>query len=73
MRKICLAVVFLLGSVVVADAQTYQLHSVFMYSFTRYIQWPEESNQGDFEIHVLGDSPILAELKKMSESKKVGE
>lgn len=55
------------------QAQNYQLHSVFVYSFTRYVQWPEEMNRGDFEIQVLGDSPILAELKKMAESKKVGE
>ena len=53
-------------------AQNYQLHSVFLYSFTRYVQWPEESNTGDFDILVLGDSPILPELKKMADLKKVG-
>jgi len=55
------------------QAQSYQLHSVFLYSFTRYVQWPEEMNKGDFDILVLGDSPITPELKKMSEMKKVGE
>lgn len=54
-------------------AQNYQLHSVFLYSFTRYVQWPEESNTGDFDILVLGDSPILPELKKMADMKKVGD
>jgi hypothetical protein len=43
-----------------------------MYSFTRYVQWPEASNKGDFEIAVLGDSPIIEELKAMAEQKKVG-
>lgn len=73
MRNICLVVVFCWVGLGVSYAQSYQLHSVFMYSFTRYIQWPDEMNQGAFEIHVLGDSPILAELQKMAESKKVGE
>jgi hypothetical protein len=43
-----------------------------MFTFTRYIQWPEEANKGDFEILVLGDSPYLSELKTMAEEKKVG-
>jgi hypothetical protein len=53
-------------------AQSYQLHSVFIYSFTRYVQWPDDRNTGDFRILVVGDSPILAELQKMAETKKVG-
>jgi hypothetical protein len=56
-----------------AFGQNYQLHSVFMYSFTRYIQWPDEYNKGDFEIVVLGDSPITDELKKLAQAKKVGD
>jgi hypothetical protein len=72
MKQICLAVALCLAGWA-AQAQNYQLHSVFMYSFTRYVQWPEEAAAGDFEIHVLGDSPITAELKKMAQSKKVGE
>ncbi|HEY8934553.1 MAG TPA: YfiR family protein [Cyclobacteriaceae bacterium] len=54
------------------QAQNYKLYNVFMYSFTRYVQWPEEANKGDFEIAVLGDSPIYDELKALAEQKKVG-
>ena len=56
-----------------AIAQNYKVHTVFMYSFTRYVQWPAEYNQGDFEIMVLGDSPILDELKEMAKSRKAGD
>ena len=56
-----------------AFAQNYKMHSVFIYSFTRYVQWPDAYNQGDFEIMVLGDSPILEELKAMAQAKKVGD
>lgn len=54
-------------------AQNYKMHSVFIFSFTRYIQWPDAYNGGDFEILVLGDSPILSELKAMAQAKKVGD
>jgi hypothetical protein len=46
---------------------------VFIFSFTRYIQWPDAYNAGDFEILVLGDSPIVDELKSMAQAKKVGD
>jgi hypothetical protein len=73
MKRFCLVVAFLLSSSLGAWAQGYQLHGVYIYSFTKYVQWPDEANQGDFEIHVLGDSPILAELNEVSKKKKVGE
>jgi len=52
--------------------QTHKFQSVFIYSFTRYVQWPDAYNQGDFEILVLGDSPIYDELRNMAAAKKVG-
>jgi len=49
------------------------MHTVFIFSFTRYIQWPDAYNSGDFEIVVLGDSPIVEELRSMAQAKKVGD
>ncbi len=72
MKKILLVSIILLGAQL-SFSQNYKLHSVYMYSFTRYILWPDAYNQGDFEIMVLGDSPILEELKAMAQAKKVGE
>lgn len=54
----------------VAVAQNYQLHTVYIYSFIRYVQWP--SVEGDFVIGVVGDSPIIDHLKKMAAAKKAG-
>lgn len=65
MKKILLVSIILLGTQL-SFSQNYKLHSVYMYSFTRYILWPEAYNQGDFEILVLGDSPILDELDRKS-------
>ena len=54
------------------NAQSYQLHGVYMYTFTRHIQWPDDLSKGDFDILVYGESPMTAEFKKMADLKKVG-
>jgi hypothetical protein len=56
-----------------ANAQVHKLYPVFIYSFTRYIQWPDQYNTGDFEIIVIGDTPALTELDAMASTKKVGD
>lgn len=73
MKKVPFIVLFLAMSSLSALAQNYKMHSVFIYSFTRYVQWPDAYNQGDFEILVLGDSPIINELKTLAQAKKVGD
>jgi len=72
MKNTFLLLTFLFVSTA-AFSQTHKFQSVFIYSFTRYIQWPDAYNTGDFEILVLGDSPILDELKVMAQAKKVGD
>jgi hypothetical protein len=72
MRK-CVLFVLLALTCTVANAQNYKLHSVFIFSFARYVIWPEGYNQGDFEILVMGDSPIVGALEEMAKAKKVGE
>ncbi len=67
------AVIFSALSITEGLAQNYKMHTVFIFSFTRYIQWPDAYNGGDFEIMVLGDSPIVEELKSMAQAKKVGD
>jgi hypothetical protein len=73
MKKALIIVFFVVINLIRVEGQNYKMHSVFIYSFTRYVQWPEPYNQGDFEILVLGDSPIVEELKAMAQAKKVGE
>jgi hypothetical protein len=74
MRRRIFVVCMALGlfSFVQGQVQNYQLHSVFIYSFTKYVQWPPEKSSGDFIIGVLGDSPIMANLEKMAETRKAG-
>ncbi|HEU5291469.1 MAG TPA: YfiR family protein [Cyclobacteriaceae bacterium] len=70
-RSLLLAVLLLFCGL--SQAQNYKQHPLFIYSFTRYIQWPDTYSQGDFEILVLGDSPLIEELKALAQSKKVGD
>ncbi|MBT1701746.1 YfiR family protein [Chryseosolibacter indicus] len=72
MKKSVLLVFFALAATM-ATAQNHKLHTVFIYSFTRYVIWPDAYNQGDFEILVFGDTPMANALKEMAQSKKVGE
>lgn len=71
-KTVLIILTFVLASIAV-HAQNYKLHPLYVFSFTRYVQWPEAYNQGDFEIVVLGDSPIIEELNKMAQVKKVGD
>jgi len=59
MKKVSLIVILSALSFLQSASQNYKMHTVFIFSFTRYIQWPENYNSGDFEILVLGDSPIV--------------
>ncbi len=53
------------------QAQDEKWQGVYIYSFTRYVQWPDEYNQGDFVISILGESPMVQELQNLAEKKKV--
>lgn len=49
-----------------------KIKAVFIYNFTKYIEWPEEYKTGDFTIGILGENEALfQELDKMSKVKKV--
>lgn len=72
MKKTFVFVLFFL-TYTLSHAQNYKLHTLFIFSFTRYVQWPDAYNQGDFEILVFGDSPITEELRAMAQAKRVGD
>jgi hypothetical protein len=52
-------------------AQEAKFQAMFVYNFTRILQWPESAQKGDFVIGVYGDSEILKELKSFTQDKKV--
>lgn len=51
-----------------------RIKSVFIYNFTKYIEWPETYSNGTFIITLFGENKYLyAELQKMAATKSVGE
>ena len=55
-----------------ASAQNESFKALYMYNFTKYIEWPVSQRQGDFIIGVLGNSALTKELEVIAEKKKVG-
>ena len=72
MRKTYVVLVLLLFSVKLTFAQDEMFKSLFIYNFTKNIEWPGEYKTGNFIIGVLGNSPIVNELEKITKLKKVG-
>ena len=72
-KNLFVFVLFVVGMVGNSYSQNYQVHTLYMYSFTKYIKWPESYSEGDFVIGVLGESEIVSHLKKMASLKKVGD
>jgi hypothetical protein len=50
----------------------YDIKAVFLYHFTRYLQWPEDAEPEVFTIAVLGESGIVAPLQDIAKRKTVG-
>ncbi|MCG8697938.1 MAG: YfiR family protein [Bacteroidales bacterium] len=71
-RKHWLIVAILLLYIPLARGQDEQFKALFMYNFTKYLEWPAEKEKGDFIITVYGNSPIINELKVIAQKKNVG-
>ncbi|WP_313981491.1 YfiR family protein [Xanthocytophaga flavus] len=75
MRKTLLLFVLMLlalPSKLWAQENDYRIHAVFLYNFTKYVQWPSAGQSGDFVIGVVGNSSIYDELVKITNGKMAG-
>ena len=46
--------------------------SIFIYNFTRLVEWPDAFKSGDFIIAVVGNSEVFNELESYMFGKKIG-
>ena len=53
------------------DRPMYEIHSMMLYNFTKYIQWPDNSSNS-FVIAVLGDDKVYETLKSWYSNKAKG-
>jgi hypothetical protein len=72
MKKLLLLLGFYMLGMHVCHAQSEKFKALFMYNFTKYIEWPATVRQGDFIIAVLGNSPMTKELEIIAGKQKVG-
>lgn len=55
-----------------AKAQETKFIALYLYNFTKYIDWPEEHKKGEFVIGVVGSSQVHTELLQLAQGKPVG-
>ncbi len=55
-----------------AQVNNQKIHSIFIYNFAKYTQWPTNTQSGDFVIEVLGRSALADELERVVANKTVG-
>jgi hypothetical protein len=72
MKKLLLLLSFIFLELHNGYAQSEKFKALFMYNFTKYIEWPAAARQGDFIIAILGTSPMAKELEIIAGKQKVG-
>ncbi len=73
MKKLLLLfmAVFLAASGIQAQTSIPQAKAKFLYNFTKFFEWSQSSQNGDFVIGVLGSNDIYQELEDFTKGKKV--
>ena len=72
MKKSALVIFGLLALCATTKAQDEKFKALFMFNFTKYIEWPQAKQSGDFVIGVIGNSSIVDELNAIASKKTVG-
>lgn len=72
MKKILLffTIIFLFSSNSFAQAEKYK--ALFVYNFTKHIEWPANFKSGDFIIGIVGQNQLTDKLIEITNGKKVG-
>ena len=69
----CIFFILLLVTIPFVKAQDEKFKALFMYNFTKYLEWPDSKQKGDFIIGVYGNSPIITELNIIAGKRKIKE
>jgi hypothetical protein len=54
------------------ERPTHEIHAAMVYNFIKYIQWPDESQTGEFVVGVIGDDNVFNTLKQWYDGKPKG-
>lgn len=68
---VLIMVVFPVFEAIAQQEIDYTLHAKFIYHFTKYIEWPEDRNGGNFVIGVSGNEEVYNSMNKIAQIKKI--
>jgi hypothetical protein len=60
--KILVAALLISGSAFSQDRPMHEVHSMMVFNFTKYVQWPDHATTGEFIIGVVGNNDIFNTL-----------
>lgn len=74
LSAIIFALLMIVGTVNANDKEErpmHELHSMLVFNFLKYIEWPENAKGGKFTIAVIGDQDVYESLKALYSSRKI--
>lgn len=74
MKKMAFSLVFLslVSFVSAQERPTHEIHAQLLYNFIKYVQWPNETEPGEFVVGVIGDENVFGTLQKWYDGKPKG-
>lgn len=72
MKKLILVASLFLMLTGIVNAQVAKFQAMYIYNFSRMVEWPETYKSGNFEIGVIGNNVLLEELKSFTSNKRAG-
>jgi len=54
------------------ERPTHEIHAAMLYNFIKYVQWPNETEPGDFVVGVIGEENVFNTLKTWYDGKPKG-
>jgi len=72
-KLLIVAVLMVVGSISQAqDRPMHEIHSMMVYNFMKYVEWPSQAKSGDFVIAVVGDKEVFNTFNAYYGTKKLG-
>jgi hypothetical protein len=72
MKAAFLALVLVTSHAFAQERPVHEIHAAMLYNFIKYIQWPNETDPGDFVVGVIGDENVFNTLKTWYDGKPKG-
>jgi hypothetical protein len=69
---IAIAMFCFAGNQVAQERPTHEIHAAMLYNFIKYVQWPNETEPGDFIVGVIGEEKVFTTLKGWYDGKPKG-